>query len=100
MALPPGVSERNFQRAIKRFEAVVGAEWVFTSDEDIALYRDAYSPLVGEAEGFIRVRRGGAYTHREDRGRSGDRSSRYRAGRGGSTGFRPAASLVVDPVDR
>jgi 4-cresol dehydrogenase (hydroxylating) len=50
MALPPGVSERNFQRAISRFASVVGDEWVFTSDEDIALYRDAYSPLVGEAE--------------------------------------------------
>ena len=50
MALPPGVSERNFQRAVDRFASVVGPGWVFTSDEDIALYRDAYSPLVGEPE--------------------------------------------------
>ena len=50
MALPPGVTERNFQRAIERFKSVVGAEWVFTSDEDVALYRDAYSPLWNEGE--------------------------------------------------
>ena len=48
MSVPPGVSERDFERAIARFRSVVGAEWVFTSDEDVALYRDAYSPLVGE----------------------------------------------------
>ena len=28
----------------------VGKEWVFTSDEDVALYRDAYSPFWGEPE--------------------------------------------------
>ena len=50
MALPPGVSERNFQRALDRFASVVGREWVFTSDEDTKLYRDAYSPLFGEPE--------------------------------------------------
>ena len=50
MAIPPGVSERDFQRALDRFKSVVGADWVFTSDEDIALYRDAYSPLWSEAE--------------------------------------------------
>jgi 4-cresol dehydrogenase (hydroxylating) len=50
MSTPPGVSERDFQRAIDRFASVVGSEWVFTSDADVALYRDAYSPFVGEAE--------------------------------------------------
>jgi FAD binding domain len=50
MAVPPGVSERNFQRALERFAAVVGEDWVFTSDADVALYRDAYSPLVGEQD--------------------------------------------------
>jgi 4-cresol dehydrogenase (hydroxylating) len=50
MALPPGVSERNFQRAVDRFAAVVGADWVFTSDVDVALYRDAYSPFWSEAD--------------------------------------------------
>jgi 4-cresol dehydrogenase (hydroxylating) len=50
MALPPGISERVFQQALDRFAAVVGSEWVFASDEDVALYRDAYSPLVNEPE--------------------------------------------------
>jgi 4-cresol dehydrogenase (hydroxylating) len=48
MATPPGVSERNFERALTRFRSVVGDEWVFTSDEDVALYRDHYSPLLDE----------------------------------------------------
>src|SRR5690606_41985053 len=50
MRIPPGISERNFERALDRFRSVVGPEWVFTSDEDVALYRDAYSPLWGEAD--------------------------------------------------
>ena len=50
MSAPPGVSEQDFQRAVDRFESVVGREWVFTSDEDVALYRDAYSPLWSEEE--------------------------------------------------
>ena len=50
MALPPGVSQRAFDRALLDFEAAVGAQWVFASDEDVALYRDAYSPFKGEEE--------------------------------------------------
>ena len=50
MSVPPGVSERDFERALARFRSVVGADWVFTSDEDVALYRDAYSPLWSEPE--------------------------------------------------
>ena len=50
MKLPPGVSQANFAEAIKQFEAAIGKEWVFTSDEDVDLYRDAYSPLWHEAE--------------------------------------------------
>ncbi|HEX5419029.1 MAG TPA: FAD-binding oxidoreductase [Gammaproteobacteria bacterium] len=48
--LPPGVSEKNFTQAIQRFERIVGDEWVFTSDEDVRLYRDAYSPLWHEED--------------------------------------------------
>ena len=48
MALPPGVNERDFTTALREFERAVGAEWVFTRDEDVALYRDAYSPVQGE----------------------------------------------------
>ena len=50
MSVPPGVSERDFERAVARFRSVVGSDWVFTSDEDVALYRDAYSPLWSEPE--------------------------------------------------
>ena len=50
MPTPPGVSDRDFERALRQFEAAVGDEWVFTSDEDVALYRDAYSPFQGEDE--------------------------------------------------
>ncbi len=50
MKLPPGVSASDFAAAIKQFEEAVGKEWVFTSDEDVALYRDAYSPFMGEPE--------------------------------------------------
>jgi len=50
MATPPGVSERNFSRALEQFAGVVGSEWVFSSDEDVELYRDAYSPFVREPE--------------------------------------------------
>ncbi len=47
---PPGVSERDFQTALRRLEEVVGREWLFATDEDVLLYRDGYSPLWGESE--------------------------------------------------
>ena len=50
MTLPPGVSAADFATAIERFSGVVGKQWVFTSDADVATYRDAYSPLWGEPE--------------------------------------------------
>ncbi|MGE3530962.1 MAG: FAD-binding oxidoreductase [Steroidobacteraceae bacterium] len=40
----------DFAEALRQFEAVVGKDWVFTSDEDLHLYRDAYSILWGEPE--------------------------------------------------
>lgn len=50
MVVPSGVSEREFAAALEEFRAAVGADWVFTSEEDVALYRDAYSPYWGEPE--------------------------------------------------
>jgi 4-cresol dehydrogenase (hydroxylating) len=50
LAIPPGVSPRDWQTALQQFAQAVGEAWVFTSDEDIALYRDAYSPLWGEPD--------------------------------------------------
>src|SRR6185312_789674 len=50
MRLPPGVSQADFTAALAGFTAAVGKDWVFTSDEDTDLYRDAYSPFFGEPE--------------------------------------------------
>jgi len=43
-APPEGVSSADFAAALRKFEAALGEQWVFKSDEDVALYRDAYSP--------------------------------------------------------
>src|SRR5580704_13134940 len=50
MAVPPNVSPTAFNAALAAWRQAVGAEWVFTSPEDVALYRDAYSPYWGEPE--------------------------------------------------
>lgn len=47
--LPQGISRRKFNQALAEFALVVGDEWVFVSEEDVGLYRDAYSPARGEA---------------------------------------------------
>ena len=46
----PESTERDFQAALRDLTAVVGRDWLFSSDEDVLLYRDGYSPLWGEAE--------------------------------------------------
>src|SRR5688572_31891 len=50
MSLPPNVSSSAFEAALASWRQAVGPDWVFTKDEDVALYRDAYSPFYGEAE--------------------------------------------------
>ncbi len=50
MRTPPGVTASDFADVIKQFESAVGPEWVFTSDDDLNTYRDAYSLYLGEAE--------------------------------------------------
>ena len=50
MRYPPGVSQSDFDRAVRQFESAIGADWVFTDEADVDLYRDAYSPLWGEEE--------------------------------------------------
>ena len=47
---PTGVSDSDFAAALGQFESAIGKQWVFTTDEDVALYRDAYSPFWGEPE--------------------------------------------------
>jgi len=44
MKPPPGVSDADFAAALQQFSGVVGSQWVFTSDEDVGTYKDAYSP--------------------------------------------------------
>jgi len=46
--LPPGLKEGDFQAALGEIRKVVGKDWLFTSEEDVALYRDFYSPMWGE----------------------------------------------------
>jgi (+)-pinoresinol hydroxylase len=53
MKVPPGVNPADFSEAIRQWEQAVGKEWVFTSDEDVALYRDAYSPFLGEDDEIV-----------------------------------------------
>ncbi len=43
--LPPKITAETFQKVLASFRSIVGPEWVFTTDDDLALYRDAYSPL-------------------------------------------------------
>jgi 4-cresol dehydrogenase (hydroxylating) len=50
MRVPPGVSAKDFAAAVKKFEAAVGKKWVFTDEDDVKLYRDAYSPFLGEED--------------------------------------------------
>jgi len=50
MRAPPNVTTKVFNEALRSFEAAVGKSWVFTSEEDTALYKDAYSPFFGEPE--------------------------------------------------
>ena len=49
MRTPPGVSPADFAAAIREFQAAVGPEWVFTDEATVDLYKDAYSPMWGEA---------------------------------------------------
>ncbi len=50
MRVPPNVSAADYGKALAEFERVIGKEWVFTSDEDLDLYRDAFSPFLNEPE--------------------------------------------------
>jgi len=53
MKLPPGISTTVFTSTIKEFEQAIGKDWVFTSAQDVDLYRDAYTPFWGEEEELI-----------------------------------------------
>jgi 4-cresol dehydrogenase (hydroxylating) len=44
------VSAADFAAALEKFSTAIGKQWVFTSDEDLDLYRDGYSIYWGEPE--------------------------------------------------
>jgi 4-cresol dehydrogenase (hydroxylating) len=46
--IPPNVRERDMTRALQEFRSAVGDDWVFTSDDDLLPYSDAYSPYAVE----------------------------------------------------
>ena len=48
MLIPQGVTEHKFKKALEEFASIVGQQWVFTKQEDVILYRDAYSPQWGQ----------------------------------------------------
>jgi (+)-pinoresinol hydroxylase len=50
MRVPPGVQRSVFAAAVREFRGIVSDAWVFTSEEDLDLYRDAYSPMRGEPD--------------------------------------------------
>src|SRR6516162_6114156 len=50
MRVPPGVAAKDFSDASKQGQEGVGPDWVFTSDEDVDLYRDSYSPFWHEEQ--------------------------------------------------
>jgi len=53
MQTPHGISADDFAQALRKFRQVVGEKWVFTSPEDLHLYRDAYSPYWGDPEEIL-----------------------------------------------
>jgi len=44
------MSSEVFSAALAEFKQAVGEPWVFTSDEDVSLYKDDFSPFLGEPE--------------------------------------------------
>lgn len=50
MTIPQGMSAAIFEDGLAAMRSIVGAEWVFTSDEDMHTYRDFYSVMWNEPE--------------------------------------------------
>lgn len=53
MTLPAGITQDTFNNALRAFEKAIGTEWVFSKEEDVKLYRDAYSPFGGETQEYV-----------------------------------------------
>ena len=50
MTRPPHISAILWKSILGEFKAIVGADGLFSDDEDVSLYRDAYSPVWGESD--------------------------------------------------
>ncbi len=85
MPAPPGVTDRDFARALEELRNAIGRDWVFTSDEDVNLYRDAYSPFKGEEEDRVPS---AAVAPDKRRASAGDRQDRE-----------PLQAAAVDDLD-
>jgi FAD/FMN-containing dehydrogenase len=48
--LPPGLSPTQFAKALAELRAAIGADWVFSSDDDLGPYRDSFSPVWDTAQ--------------------------------------------------
>lgn len=48
--LPPDVSSADFARLLEEFRGAVGADWVWSSEEDLGPYRDSFSPVWDTAQ--------------------------------------------------
>ena len=55
LVLPPGISENTFNDALKAFSAVVGEQWVLSSDQDRDSYIDDYAIDVNAHTGSAAV---------------------------------------------
>ena len=53
MRVPPGIRKRDFETALTQWQKVTGDQWVFSSEDDVDLYKDAYSPFRNEADEII-----------------------------------------------
>ncbi|CAM3714803.1 FAD-binding oxidoreductase (plasmid) [Agrobacterium radiobacter] len=53
MKLPPDVTETEFSAALEKFRSILGADRVYSTEQDVELYRDAYSPLWGENDELV-----------------------------------------------
>ena len=48
--LPPDMNAADFARLLEEFRGAVGADWVWSSEEDLGPYRDSFSPVWDTAE--------------------------------------------------
>ena len=84
---PPGVSARDFAAAAASSSKESSAsDWVFTSDDDVDLYRDALLAVLGRARGDDRV--------------GGRRAGERRAGAGDRPHREPVQDSAVPDLDR